>query len=291
MNLSMNARLVGRHAVRALQRLIPTTPKRRSTAVLAAVLCLGSVPAAYAETVLRAEDTLPFSITFTVGNNLLSAGNATLELSETDDGWLYQLRTNPTGVFKLTGKGNITESSLLRFDDAPDGGLLLRTENYTYRQDNERRRAVDAAFDWDNNTLEWSRRGTTESVSMDEEPVIDRLSVTLAVMSALRQSIDTSSYRVFDNGKLKNVVFEIQGTERLETSLGPMDTIRVLRSNAEGSTRTTLTWFAPELDYVPVKIEQLKRGELVARLTLKSLKNRKAELDEPLIEPEAPVAD
>lgn len=246
---------------------------------------------AQAETILRAEDTLPFSATYVVGNNLLSAGTATLALEPLDHGlWKYELKTEPTGVFRLTGKGNITETSLLRFVDAPDDGLLLRTESYNYRQDNERRRAVDAFFDWENNALLWVRRGESETVSMKDQPVLDRLSVTLSVMSALRQNISASEYLVFDNGRLKNVVFENQGVERLDTSIGPIDTVRVLRSNVEGSSRTTVTWFAPSLDYVPVKIEQLKRGELVARLTLKSLKNRSAELEEPLIEPEAPVA-
>ncbi len=263
-----------------------------STALVAAIAAIGLSSLAQAETVLRAEDTLPFSATYTVGNNLLSAGNATLTLEQSEgDLWTYQLKTQPTGVFKLTGKGNITETSVLRFVEAPEGGLLLRTDSYSYRQDNERRRAVDAAFDWNNGVLGWSRRGETNTASLTEQPVMDRLSVTLAVMSALRQDIDSSDYLVFDNGRLKNVVFEVEGVERLETSIGELDTLRVLRRNVDGSSRTTVTWFAPTLDFVPVKIEQLKRGELVARLTLKSLTNRAAELEEPLIEPEAPVAD
>jgi hypothetical protein len=260
--------------------------------LFALVTAISSLNSVQAETVFRAEDTLPFSATYTVGNNLLSAGNATLTLEQGDnDLWTYQLKTQPTGVFKLTGKGNITETSVLRFVEAPEGGLLLRTDSYSYRQDDERRRSVDAAFDWENQTLGWSRRGKTGTASLADGPVVDRLSVTLDVMSALRQNIDTIEYRVFDNGRLKDVVFKVEGIERLETSIGEMDTVRVLRTRVDGSSRTTVTWFAPSLDYVPVKIEQLKRGELVARLTLKSLSNRAADLKEPLIEPEAPVAD
>lgn len=263
------------------------TKRRPGTGrVLALWVLLGLLGEAIAETdtVFRLEDTQPFTVTYSVGNNLITAGNASLTLSKLDDSlWRYQLTTSPIGVFKLTGKGNIEETSTLQFIQAPEEGLLLRGASYQYRQDKERRRAVDATFDWAAETLEWTRRGETQSAPLTDGPIIDRLSVTLAVMSALRQGKETMQYRVFDNGRIKNVIFSVQGEDQLDTSLGSLDTVRVLRINAEGSSRSTITWFAPSLNYVPVKIEQLKRGELVARLTLKSLKNDAAEIIVPSI--------
>jgi len=250
---------------------------------------LGATASAQDAIVLSADDLTPFEVSYTVGNNLVSAGSATLMLEEQDAGlWTYSLTTRPTGVFKLTGKGNIQETSLIQFEPV-EGGFALQPRSYTYRQDEEKRRAVDATFDRQAGELVWSRRGKSGAFALDE-PVLDRLSVTLAVMSALRRGEQRSEYRVFDSGKLKDVVFENQGTEALETSLGTLESVRVLRSNAGGSSRTTVTWFAPTLDFMPVKIEQYKRDELVARLTLTQLKNRVTEIERPLIEPEAPVA-
>jgi len=256
--------------------------------VLGTSLFAGAV-SAQDEVLLRAQDLSPFEVTYTVGNDLLSAGSATLALVEQDAGlWTYTLRTRPTGVFKLTGKGNIEETSLLEFPERDDG-FALQPRSYTYRQDEEKRRAVDATFDREAGVLEWTRRGKNGEFPLDE-PVLDRLSVTLAVMSALRQGEQRTQYQVFDSGRLKTVIFEDEGTETLETSLGTLETVRVLRSNADGSSRSTVTWFAPTLDYMPVKIEQFKRDELVARLTLTALKNATTEIDAPLIQPEAPVA-
>ena len=267
-----------------------TSPLRgrlfRAATYLATTLVLASTSQA-SETVLTADDIAPFRVTYSVGNNLVTAGNASLELNELDgDIWQFQLETNPTGVFKLTGKGNVSETSILRFEPAPDDGFLLRSESYSYRQDNEKRRAVDAAFNWKSKTLAWTRRGESDTASLAEEPVLDRLSVSLAVMSALRKGETEVEFLVFDSGRLKNVIFTVSGEEQLETSLGTLDTLRVERNNAKGSSRTTVTWFAPSLDYMPVKIEQLKRGGLVARLTLKSLTYRDIKVDEPLITPE-----
>lgn len=258
------------------------------TACAALSACVAGLSStAIAETVFRSEDIQPFAVTYSVGNNLVTAGNATLALSRLDDDrWIYQLETSPAGVFKLTGKGNIQEISTLSFVEAPDEGLLLRSDSYSYRQDNERRRAVDARFDWADGIVEWTRRGEIDSASLTDTPIIDRMAVTLSVMSALRQGETSMEYSVFDNGRIKNVIFSVQGEDQLDTSLGALDTVRVLRINAEGSSRSTVTWFAPSLNYMPVKIEQLKRGELIARLTLKSLKNDAAEIVVPTIKTE-----
>ena len=264
----------------------------RSSA-LAATLLVALVAPATAQDV-RESDMRPFSVTYAVGNNLVTAGNATLELERDGDGWLYSLETKPTGIFRLTGKGRISETTRIRTEPAPDGAdaLMLRPTDYAYRQDDEKRRAVDATFDWDADTLGWTRRGKSDEVALDT-PILDRLSVTLAVMSALRRGEEEVRVQVFDTGRIKDVIFEDDGAETLETSLGALETRRVVRRNLDGSTRTTITWFAPSLDYMPVKIEQLKRGDLVARLTLRSLKSDSAEIDEPLIEPkqELPVAN
>ena len=69
------------------------------------------------------------------------------------------------------------------------------------------------------------------------------------------------------------------GTESLQTPLGDIETIKVMNRNASGGSRETTTWFAPTLDYLPIKIEHRKRGELVARLSLIRLKNAQSDID------------
>lgn len=213
---------------------------------------------------------LPFQAVFSVGNDFLNAGDAKLTLEENNGLWKYSLITVPRGVFKLTGKGNIAEkSSLLIFSD--NGEALFQPESYSYRQDNEARRSVDAAFNWADNSVTYTRRGNTETLDL-EEPILDRLSVTLAVMQALKAGFETAEFSVFEHGSIKTIRFSNEGTETLNTQLGSFDTIRVKRQTLGGSSRHSLVWFAPLLDFVPVKLEQYKRGELVARMKLVDLK-------------------
>ncbi|MFT6639255.1 MAG: hypothetical protein ACJAUZ_000244 [Flavobacteriaceae bacterium] len=72
---------------------------------------------------------------------------------------------------------------------------------------------------------------------------------------------------------MKAVEFVYTGPETLKTRLGDIETVRVINRNATGGSRETTTWFAPSLDYLPVKIEHRKRGDLVARLSLIRMKN------------------
>lgn len=222
-------------------------------------------------------DIAPFTVVYEVGNHLINAGTARVSLTQDGDIWSYSLKTTPRGILKLAGKGRIDEASTIRFAER-DGKLWIQPQTYSFRQDGERRRAVDASFDWENNTVTHVYRGE-EVTETFEGSLIDRLSATLLMMNTLRQEFDSKELQVFDTARVKNVAFINQGNETLDTKLGPIETIRVLNKNATGGSRETTTWFAPSLDYVAVKIEHRKRGELVARLSLLRLENRVTEIE------------
>lgn len=221
---------------------------------------------------IKAGDVAPFEVVYEVGNNLISAGTARLTLAKTGDLWTYSLNTRPRGVFKLAGKGRIEEQSTFILAGS-DGEIHLQPQSYRYRQDDERRRQVDAEFDWKEQMITHVYRGN-EVTETFNEPVLDRLTATVFIMNALRNEFTETELSIFDSGKIKQVQFINKGMEVLDTPLGNVETIRVVNRNASGGSRETSTWFAPSLDYLPVKIEHMKRSELVARLSLISLDNR-----------------
>ena len=271
---------------------MPRRHPRRARPVVSSALVAGALltafgaallPARAAAQEIMASDIAPFQVVYDVGNNLVTAGIANLSFLPDGDGWIYTLATKPTGVFKLTGKGRIRETSVM--DVVRSGDTVeLQPRSYSYRQDDEARRSVDATFDWEARTFDWQRRGEggTEAFA---EPVLDRLSVTLAVMHLLRQGFEEIELDVFDSGEIKTMRFVNEGREMLDTEMGDVETVLVRGENAAGSSRSSLTWFAPSLDYVPVRIEQRKRDELVARLNLMRLENRVTEVE--LADPDA----
>ena len=260
---------------RRVRRRAPPRPGARAVAATLLV-ALACSTGAVAQTIL-ARDIAPFEAVYSVGNNVITAGSARLLLAREGDDWIYGLSTRPTGVFKLTGKGRIRETSIIDLVRSGES-VELQPKVYSYRQDDERRRSVDAAFDWDARTMSWSHRGEQATETLGG-PVLDRLSVTLAAMHALRNGFETLELEIFDKDRFKTMRFTNEGREMLDTAMGKVETIRVRSESAEGSSRSTLTWFAPSLDYVPVRIEQRKRGELVARLTLTKLRNRVTDIE------------
>jgi len=215
------------------------------------------------------KDITPFEIEYEVGNNLIAAGSAKLSLSRRGDEWIYSLNTRPSGIFKLTGKGKIQEIAVINVSKEQS----LQTKRYTFRQDEEDKRSVDAWFNWENNELKYKKRGE-ETVEKINDPILDRLSVTLAIMEQLRTGFQRAELQVFDSGRIKTVVFDNEGTEQMKTALGTVEVIKIRSYNRDGDRRReTITWFAPSLDYVPVVFEHLKRGKLVARLTITKLRN------------------
>ncbi len=226
---------------------------------------------------LKPGDLSDFEVVFEVGNNLITAGTASLQLEQDNDTWHYSLTTTPRGVFKLAGKGNISEISTFRAIETEES-LALQPQTYKFRQDNERRRAVDATFDWDNKTIEHTYRGK-EGREIFTDPVLDRLTATLLIMNALRNDFEQTELPIFDTGRIKVVEFTKSGSESLKTPLGEIDTLMVTNRNATGGSRETTTWFAPSLNYLPVKIEHRKRGDLVARFSLIRLKNEQSNIE------------
>lgn len=247
--------------------------------VLACLLCIGNANAQY----INKGDVAPFDVVYEIGNHLINAGTARLSLTNEGELWTYSLVTKPRGIIKLAGKGRINEVSTIELKETEEGKLQIQPQTYQYRQDDERRREVDATFDWSNGSVVHVYRGkvTTETF---ETPLIDRLSSTLLMMNALRNGFETVDIQVFDTGRIKSVTFTNDGNETLDTPLGKIETIRVSNKNSTGGSRETTTWFAPSLDYVPVKIEHRKRGELVARLNLLKLNNRVTDIE---LEPSA----
>lgn len=212
---------------------------------------------------------VPFLAEYTVGNDTLTAGDAVIELSRTDTGndWRYSLQTEPRGLFKIAGRGYVQETSTFEIVERPEGNII-QPAFYQFRQDNQSKRSIDATFNWGQNLLYFHHGGTQETATVNDG-TLDRMSMTLAMMSNLTADFKDIIIDVFDNGRVKQVELVNEGRDTIDTKLGTLETVIVRTRNVESSSRETLTWLAPSLNNLPVRIEQLKNNDLVARLSIR----------------------
>ena len=133
------------------------------------------------------------------------------------------------------------------------------------RHGGSKTREVKLHFDWQHNTVTNTIDGDPWRMEIPPNAQ-DKLVYQLAIMYDLMNGKKDLDYKIADGGKLKDYAFEIQGEEVLNTALGRLKTVRIQRI---GDKRDTTVWCAPQLSYLPVRLEQQDTdgAELTMQLT------------------------
>jgi hypothetical protein len=76
---------------------------------------------------------------------------------------------------------------------------------------------------------------------------------------------------MLDKDEIKEYLYTAEGNERVETKLGSYDTVKY-RSRRPNSDRSTVFWCAPELGYLPVKVERQRGSKLDWSMSIVTLK-------------------
>jgi len=71
-------------------------------------------------------------------------------------------------------------------------------------------------------------------------------------------------------GKVNNDVYKIIAEEKLETPTGEYATLKIEKTHSNKS-RISYYWLAKKLDYIPIRIRQLKDGKEQADMLIKSI--------------------
>lgn len=213
----------------------------------------------------------PYEAEYRVSRGPVTLGRSTTRLAAVAEGWEYRTVVEATGVASLLVSGDATERTLL---EVHDGGL--RTLAYHQRLPDDGGE-IRIRFDWpfaqalvdhheDGSTMLPLAAGTK-----------DPHAAILAVVQALANGGDLPSFEIIDDdGELVRLDFQHRGRKRIRVPLGEFDTIEVRRVEAERD-RQLIAWFAPELDWLPVRIEQVDKGSTVARMDLRRLNDREAQ--------------
>ena len=83
--------------------------------------------------------------------------------------------------------------------------------------------------------------------------VLDELNAELQLREDLKGSGLKSNYYLADAKEVEQRKFVRAGTEKVKTSYGTFDTVKVVMKHDKPD-RDTIFWLAPKLDYLPVKV-------------------------------------
>tara|TARA_B110000879_G_C11174897_1_gene515467 strand:+ start:1915 stop:2754 length:840 start_codon:yes stop_codon:yes gene_type:complete len=113
------------------------------------------------------------------------------------------------------------------------------------------------SYDWENRTVAYKKDGKTNSELALEAGYLDMITHRLQLRRDLNSGKQIFSYPVISRGKLKQYDYKVVSEQILQTTIGPLNTVKVERVIKEGD-KTVNVWLATDWDYLVVKLEQSK---------------------------------
>jgi hypothetical protein len=181
------------------------------------------------------------------------------------DTYEFSSRTMAKGLLKLASPNPVVERSHFRLVDGHIRPIEFWYEDGSRKGDGNRH----IEFDWQRRVAIVSGDGARREVALDDRS-LDRGSMQVALMRDMILSQHPGDYRLADEDDAQGYVFTDNGETTTATGVGTLAT-RSFIQQREGSTRATSFWFAPDMKFLPVRIEQRKGGEVTTAFKLSSL--------------------
>jgi hypothetical protein len=239
-------------------RTAARTAAARLTAALLLVCAAASAPAA---------ELAPFEASFTVEWKGMTAGTARLALKRADARhWIYTSENNARGIFKVAIPGTIRQSSELSIED----GRVVPRHFVTDDGSEKGKRDSDVRFDWNAGRATGTAEGKTVDAPL-QPGLQDSLSIQIALIHELVSGRTPAGFVMLDRDEVKDYLYTAEGKDRVKTALGEHETV-IYSSRRPDSDRKTLFWCAPDLGYLPVKVERRKGSKVEWSMTIATLK-------------------
>lgn len=184
----------------------------------------------------------PFQASYQFSYNGKNMGSATRTLSKSGNNWSYVFAAKAgaiasateTSRFSLSGNNIISNnfsrsSKILVHNNTMSINFNPNTKTISTKKDDKAR-----SFAW-------------------KAGVLDELNAELQLREDLKTSGLKPSYAIADAKEIEARRFVKQGSEKVKTSYGTFDTIKVVMKHDKPN-RDTIFWLAPKLDYAPVKV-------------------------------------
>jgi hypothetical protein len=234
-------------------------PHERLLSALLAACALAMSPVAKADAI----DLKPFQATYTAEWKGMTAGTTTLELRRAGpDLYSYSSTSNARGIFRMAFSETLVQTSTFRLQD----GLI---QPVAFRGIDEKEREINPDFDW--TAMKVSGVAKDHAVDLPlTAGVQDPMSLQISVLRSLGTGKVVPTVTLVDSDKLKDYELRLEGTARIETALGELDTV-IYTTRRAGTERTTRTWVAPALGYLPVKAERIRGKKVEFTLFIQSV--------------------
>lgn len=233
------------------------------TLMLGSLLCTAGA--------LAADDIALYSAVYTLEHKGRDRGESvfTVEHDIARDVYTFRSSTEVKGmVLRLVAPNAIVEHSEFELEAGRIRPLAFSYEDGSRSGDDN----YAASFEWQANRV--TLTGEDGRIELPiEGRVLDRGSMQVALSRDVAAGRDPGPYVLADEDSLKTYRYADEGAHEIDTALGRF-TARRFRQQRDGSSRYTVLWLVPELEYLPARIEQYRDGEVDTALVIESLELR-----------------
>jgi hypothetical protein len=207
----------------------------------------------------------PFSAHYVAEWRDISVGVSDLKLERDSlpGHYHYRWTISARGIFRLVYSSDVTQDSWFGTLDRH-----IRPEKYRAEQGSS---TVSFDFDWDTGHA----RGSSEGKPVDlvlKPGTQDVMSIQVEVMLDLKNGTMPAVFSIIDKDQMKDFLYTREGTAKLRTAIGSLDTIVVASRRNRNDSRVLRMWFAPTLGFVPVQAERTRDDKLEFAMRIRSLK-------------------
>lgn len=208
----------------------------------------------------------PFKADYATFRNGKEMAKSTIEYSRNADAsWTLRTTTEGTsGLAQMAGLDVSEESVISWVDGRP------QTIRYDFHQDVAfKKKQRHGNFDWNAMEVHMVDGKSDEHYALMPY-AIDRHALTLAIAADLSRGATSFDYKVATRDKIDDVSYTRCADTRLLVPAGSFDTRCLQRLRKK---RTSTSWFAKSLGWIPIQIEQVEAKGDTVTLKLVSLES------------------
>ena len=195
--------------------------------------------------------------------NVLS-GKLNTEVRVTEEGYSAESVLRAAGLASIFVRGDVVESSV--FSTGPDGVRPLRYSSSD--RISKKDKFMEFNFDWARGEVTGTINDEEIQLSLDGL-VHDRVSIQYELMLDLLNGTQNNEYLLLDDVESKLLAVSNIGTKTVKVPFGKFEAVGIQhRKKKSNSDRVTTLWCVEELGYLPVMIEQHRKGKLRVRAVL-----------------------
>jgi hypothetical protein len=213
-----------------------------------------------------------YTATYRVVYKGKEAGTAEFSVRYLADQDVYEFssRVMAKGMLKLARPNPAVERSQFRVDESGIRPLQFWYEDGSRSGEDN----FNIEFDWQRRVATVSNAEARREIALPDT-ALDRGSLQVALMRDLATTGAARALKFADEDGVVEYEYTENGTATMPTGTGPVAT-RILTQQRAGSSRVTSLWVAPELRFLPVRIEQRRDGEVQTAFELVSVKGLSA---------------